>query len=85
MHAISRLAVVTGAASGIGRETTRLLLERGCRVVAADIDEAGLRALQQVSPAVRCVTVDVADLLRGPAERPASRAARSRISETTRA
>jgi NAD(P)-dependent dehydrogenase (short-subunit alcohol dehydrogenase family) len=56
-----RLAVVTGGASGIGRETTRVLLERGCRVVAADIDGEGLGALQQFCPAVRGVTVDVAD------------------------
>jgi NAD(P)-dependent dehydrogenase (short-subunit alcohol dehydrogenase family) len=36
------LAVVTGAASGIGRATALLLLERGSQVVAADRDEAGL-------------------------------------------
>jgi NAD(P)-dependent dehydrogenase (short-subunit alcohol dehydrogenase family) len=61
MQPVSRLAVVTGAASGIGRETTRLLLERGCRVVAADVDRARLGELAQFSPAVRGVTVDVAD------------------------
>jgi NAD(P)-dependent dehydrogenase (short-subunit alcohol dehydrogenase family) len=52
---------VTGAASGIGRATTRLLLERGCRVVAADIDAAGLRTLRELSPAVRDVPVDVSN------------------------
>ncbi|MBA2342587.1 MAG: SDR family oxidoreductase [Thermoleophilaceae bacterium] len=35
-------AVVTDAASGIGRATALLLLERGATVVAADRDEAGL-------------------------------------------
>ena len=35
-------AVVTGAASGIGRATALVLLERGASVVAADRDEAGL-------------------------------------------
>jgi NAD(P)-dependent dehydrogenase (short-subunit alcohol dehydrogenase family) len=35
-------AVVTGAASGIGRATALLLLERGASAVAADRDEAGL-------------------------------------------
>lgn len=37
--------VVTGAASGIGRATARLLLEQGATVVAADRDEAGLAAV----------------------------------------
>ena len=40
-----RWAVVTGAASGIGRATVLALVERGARVVATDIDEAGLAAL----------------------------------------
>jgi NAD(P)-dependent dehydrogenase (short-subunit alcohol dehydrogenase family) len=35
-------AIVTGAASGIGRATALLLLERGASVVAADRDESGL-------------------------------------------
>jgi NAD(P)-dependent dehydrogenase (short-subunit alcohol dehydrogenase family) len=35
-------AVVTGAASGIGRATALLLLERGASVVAADRNETGL-------------------------------------------
>lgn len=58
---VGRLVVVTGAASGIGRETTRLLLDRGCRVVAADIDDIGLSTLRQLSPTVRIVPLDVAD------------------------
>ncbi len=37
-------AIVTGAASGIGRATALLVLERGASVVAADRDEAGLAA-----------------------------------------
>ena len=36
-----RVAVVTGAASGIGRAAARLLAERGAHVVAADLNEDG--------------------------------------------
>lgn len=37
-----RRAVVTGAASGIGKATAILLRERGSEVVAVDVNEAGL-------------------------------------------
>ena len=37
-------AMVTGAASGIGRGAALRLLQEGCSVVAVDIDEAGLEA-----------------------------------------
>lgn len=37
-----RIAVVTGAGSGIGRDVTRLFAEAGARVVATDIDRAAL-------------------------------------------
>jgi 3-oxoacyl-[acyl-carrier protein] reductase len=39
-----QVAVITGAASGIGRETGRVFAHAGARVVLADIDEAGLDA-----------------------------------------
>lgn len=39
-----RVAIVTGAASGIGRELAVQLADRGCRVAAADIDTEGLAA-----------------------------------------
>src|SRR5438445_13704040 len=56
-------AVVTGAASGIGRATALLLLERGAQVVAADRDEAGLAA--PADAGAETVVCDVAD----PADR----------------
>jgi meso-butanediol dehydrogenase / (S,S)-butanediol dehydrogenase / diacetyl reductase len=39
-----RTAVVTGAASGIGSEITRLLIEEGARVVGADMDPTNVPA-----------------------------------------
>ena len=41
-EAKGRLAVVTGAASGIGQAVARRLLAEGARVIAVDINEAGL-------------------------------------------
>ena len=38
-------ALVTGAASGIGRATAELLAERGCRVAVVDRDEDGGKAV----------------------------------------
>jgi NAD(P)-dependent dehydrogenase (short-subunit alcohol dehydrogenase family) len=37
-----RVAVVTGAAGGIGRATALLLADRGCSLAIADVNEAGL-------------------------------------------
>jgi 3-oxoacyl-[acyl-carrier protein] reductase len=43
----SRVAVVTGAASGIGRATAGLFAEAGASLVLGDIDETGLRAASE--------------------------------------
>lgn len=42
-----QVAVVTGAGSGIGAALTRALTERGAKVVATDIDVAGLARVAQ--------------------------------------
>ena len=60
-----RVAVVTGAASGIGAATARLLAERGARVIGFDIDPAGLHAtvdaINDAGGQAAGVEVDVAD------------------------
>lgn len=56
-----RVAVVTGAGSGIGRATALLLAEEGCRVVAVDRDEASLEALARaLGESARVVAADIA-------------------------
>ncbi len=52
---------VTGAARGIGAAVTRLLLERGARVIALDLDVEGLAQLSQssYSDRVSCHLVDI--------------------------
>ena len=37
-----KVAVITGAGSGLGQETARIFALAGARLVLADIDEAGL-------------------------------------------
>jgi NAD(P)-dependent dehydrogenase (short-subunit alcohol dehydrogenase family) len=43
MQLSGKVALVTGAGAGIGQATARLFAERGARVIATDLDEAGLR------------------------------------------
>jgi NAD(P)-dependent dehydrogenase (short-subunit alcohol dehydrogenase family) len=46
----SKVALVTGAASGIGRDVCYRFLEEGCVVIAADNDTVTLQALQKDAP-----------------------------------
>jgi 3-oxoacyl-[acyl-carrier protein] reductase len=55
-----RVAVITGAASGLGREAAHVLSSAGARVVLADINQAGLEETaalaQRGAPPVVCPT-----------------------------
>ena len=54
-----KVALVTGAASGIGLAAARLLAERGYQVVAGDIDGARLAAALTGLASVHPITLDV--------------------------
>lgn len=65
MQLAHRTAVVTGAASGIGRATAVALAQRKCHLALADLDEAGLaKTAELIAPQgvrVSCHTLDVSD------------------------
>lgn len=52
-----RVAVITGAASGFGREFARLGASQGMKLVLADVDRAGLAALERELAGTPCITV----------------------------
>lgn len=54
-------ALVTGAASGIGRQIAATFASRGARVAAIDIDENGLTSLAEKHPRITPHVCDVAD------------------------
>ena len=60
-----KVAVVTGAAHGIGRETALALAEKGCRLAICDVNEAALEGVRHELEAngatVTAHRVDVSD------------------------
>jgi NAD(P)-dependent dehydrogenase (short-subunit alcohol dehydrogenase family) len=63
-----KVAVVTGAASGIGRGLARACAREGMRIVLADVDEAGLSALaDELGGAGADVRVELTDVRQGAA------------------
>lgn len=57
-----KVALVTGAAGGMGREISRRLLEEGCRLALFDIDEPRLRSLAAELGTEDCVYTQVIDI-----------------------
>lgn len=53
--------LVTAAAAGIGRASALALCREGARVLATDVDEAGLAALRAEEPRIETAALDVTD------------------------
>lgn len=62
MHIDGSSALVTGGASGLGLATARRIIDRGGRVVLADIsEEQGAKAVAELGSAAQFVRADVTD------------------------
>lgn len=61
MSESERAALVTGAGSGLGQATARLLADRGVLVLAADRAMEGLDELRRASARITAAELDVTD------------------------
>lgn len=57
-----KVAVITGAASGIGLETAKLFAEKGAKVCLVDLNTEKLESLIREIPDSRAFRIDVADV-----------------------
>jgi NAD(P)-dependent dehydrogenase (short-subunit alcohol dehydrogenase family) len=58
----NKIAVVTGAGSGMGRATALLFAAEGAKLVLTDLDEAAVAALaREIGPAARALKHDVSE------------------------
>jgi NAD(P)-dependent dehydrogenase (short-subunit alcohol dehydrogenase family) len=63
---MSRVSVVTGAASGIGRATKELLESRGQRVIGVDVHDADVKADLSTADGRESLVYGVREHLDGP-------------------
>ena len=62
MNLQNQIAVVTGAGSGLGAASVRMLLQHGCRVATLDLNDAGLSSLRaEFGAQVMSQALDVSD------------------------
>lgn len=62
MRLAGKVAIVTGAASGMGAATARLFAREGAQVVIADVlEEEGRKLADEIGPAARFERLDVTD------------------------
>jgi 3-oxoacyl-[acyl-carrier protein] reductase len=59
MRIDGRVAIITGAASGIGEATTRLFTSEGAQVLAVDLSTSNLRGVHAGNGRVHCFECDV--------------------------
>ena len=59
MRLSDKIAIVTGAASGIGRAAAVRFASEGATVFAADTNEAGIRETAELSDAIEPLAADV--------------------------
>jgi 3-oxoacyl-[acyl-carrier protein] reductase len=59
MSVKNKVAIVTGAASGIGRASALLLARHGAKIVVADWDEAGAKSVRQEIAAAGGDAIDI--------------------------
>ena len=62
MTKLNKVAMITGAASGIGREVAVRLAKDGCKICLVDINEVLLKELESELSKVTQVIINVGDV-----------------------